>query len=115
MRIFVIPADGAVEATYQELVDHDNLAGMKEIVGGWIETVNIHTDYQGNVEALTPYRMGLVMVVNEDGLQKQLPMNARAMNFYPGAIVGDVFLCALGMVGGEPDLVGLPDDYDIKL
>ena len=48
------------------------------------------------------------------------PLNLRASTFYPGAafgdfLVGDVFVCDIGLVDGESDFVPLSDEKEERL
>jgi len=77
---------------------------MNEVVGGYYENVY-------------PRRLkeGFVMVVNEEGLMKELPLNIIGSYLYEtdkhgSPIVGDVIILKLGHFQGEPDVVGLTDD-----
>ena len=77
---------------------------MNEAVGGYYENVY-------------PRRLkeGFVMVVNEEGLLKELPLNIVGSYLYESdkhgqPIVGNVIILKLGHFQGEPDVVGLTDD-----
>lgn len=74
-----------------------------EVVGGYIETV---------------YPRGLpnplMMVVNEEGLLRQLPMNPAASHWYGTQhhgwpICGDAVVMALGYTENGSDIIGLTD------
>lgn len=67
---------------------------MSEYVGGCIETVNAY---------------GYKIVCNDEFL-----LNASPYNVTIGGVqfFGNIFVCKVGTVNGEPDLVGL-DDADI--
>jgi hypothetical protein len=56
-----------------------SLEELQEIVGGYIEIVQL-----GDRK---------VMVVNEDGVFFNLPINTKATNLYNSVIVGDVLIC----------------------
>lgn len=69
---------------------------MSQIVGGYIETVRIHSKIR--------------MICNEDGISRQLATNPIASRFYGNqgiGILGDVFFCGVGMTKDGPDLCGL--------
>lgn len=74
----------------------------------------------GYIEIVHPKRLPFpyCMIVNEEGLIKNLPVNLSGCWFYKteehGApIVGDLVIMKDGFCNGEPDIVGLEDD-DIK-
>lgn len=71
------------------------------VVDGWIEIVH-------------PKRLPapLVMIVNEDGLAKELPVNLVGTALYAYApIVGNIVIMQDGYnADGEPDIVGIPDE-----
>ena len=80
---------------------------LGEVVGGWIEHVHPRL-------LPPPY----CMIVNEEGLLLQLPMNLIGSALYGtgshgNPIVGNIVLLKDGYRDGEPDIVGL-DDEDIK-
>lgn len=71
----------------------------------------------GHYENVYPRRLkeGFVMVVNEEGLLKDLPLNIIGSYLYESdkhgqPIVGNVIILKLGHFQGEPDVVGLTDD-----
>ena len=75
-----------------------------EAVGGYIEIVHP----MGLVDPL-------VMIVNEEGLLKELPENLLGCLLYGThmhghPIVGNIVVMKTGFVGGEPDIVGLDDE-----
>lgn len=76
-------------------------------VGGWIEVVHPKL-------LPAPY----CMIVNEEGLLLNLPLNPLGSTLYESIrhgnpIVGNIVLCKEGFVEGERDIIGLDDD-DIK-
>lgn len=79
-----------------------------EAVGGWIEVVH-------PVRLKRPY----CMIVNEEGVLLNLPMNAfgsflYGIDCYGSPILGDIVLLKEGINSdGEPDILGL-DEQDIK-
>lgn len=78
--VITIKADGTKEIT--DPVKKPTLEQMQEMVGGYIEPVhgirwNGHTG---------------VMVVNEEGLIRNLPFNQKASAIAKRNIVGDVFI-----------------------
>jgi hypothetical protein len=81
---------------------------MQKIVGGYIEVTRRCPDL--------PCGCPMVMVINEEGVIMNLPLNRRAMEYYPGPIVGDVFLVGEGLVKGHDELediefFSLPSTY----
>jgi len=108
MKAITIKSDGTVEVTKIS----GKLKSLQDAVGGYIEALYLADD--------------LVMLVNEDGLMRQLPINkaasqvavmAYAANGRDAAIgsdriVGDVLL--VGDDGGE-DFVSIPDDWEAKI
>jgi hypothetical protein len=61
------------------------LTELQEIVGGYIELVNL-----GNNQ---------YMVVNEDGILQNLPLNHKATRLYGhSTIVGDVLICKYNQI-----------------
>ena len=87
MYVKFIPADpdADVEIIDLECTRHTVLIAAKAKIGGWIEMV--HTRELMNRQQ--------VLLVDEDGLSKELPVNVRALNEsrYPGIIVGDAIIC----------------------
>lgn len=82
---------------------------MKKPVGGWYE--NVH-----------PRRLPskYVMIVNEEGLLHDLPINTvgsylYATDIHGQPIVGDVIILKLGHYQGEPDVIGMTDDETNEL
>jgi len=80
----------------------DAYPGIRDLIGGWIEIVR---------PRLLPPE--LVMIVDEEGLLKELPINLIGTHLYgitaPTPIVGPVVIAGEGIVDGEPDLIGLTD------
>lgn len=84
--------------------DPPNYDILREAVGGWYEHVH-------PMGLKRPYSM----MVNEEGLLLNLPMNQLGSllygtNFHGQPIVGDVVFVKDGYHGGEPDVVGMDDD-----
>ena len=87
---------------------HDNGLPLyklaRDIVGGHIETV-----YPRRLDPL------FALIVNEEGLLKNLPINPVASWLY-GAdthghpITGDALILKIGLFNGEPDVIGIPDN-----
>lgn len=71
----------------------------------------------GHMENVYPRRLdsNLIMVVNEEGLLMDLPVNPVAsylygMDIHGQPIVGNVIILKKGYFEGEPDIVGIPDN-----
>lgn len=109
-RVFHIPADPEEPMQYLEVAN--NLDSLKRLVGGWIEIVR--------TEFIPELRCGcrMVMVVNEDGIALNLPINSRVTRYYPfSPIRGDVFLVGEGPVIDSDnfediDLFSLPPEFN---
>ncbi len=83
-------------------VDFDDYRSIQKAVGGFFETVSTFrlTDY---------FEWPVMMLVNENGIEKQLPLNRTGSRFYGYPIVGD-FILAIPV--GE-DIVG-PDADELE-
>ena len=78
--VTILRANGVVEKLH--LQSYPTLKDMQSWVGGYIERVPVN--------ATAPCK---TMLVNEDGLGRNLPVNVRASAYYDhGPIVGDVAL-----------------------
>lgn len=71
----------------------------------------------GYIEIVHPKRLGrpYCMIVNEEGLYHELPLNLYGSYLYcteahGNPIVGDIVVLKEGFVDGEPDLAGLSDE-----
>ena len=91
MKAQIIYADGRVTTFKPKNGTDFSLEELQNVVGGYIEILDLHN--------------GQIMVVNEEGKLKGLPVNtiateAYCMRFqsYFGLIVGDVVLCNKEMV-----------------
>ena len=56
-----------------------SLKELQAFVSGYIELITLPDNY--------------VMIVNEDGLNKQLPINQAVMELFGRRLVGDVLVC----------------------
>ena len=87
------------EPEVREIEDNSKL---RELIGGWLELVR--------PRYLPPE---LLMLVDEEGLLKKLPVNKLGCVLYglgsPSPIVGPLVIAGEGIVDGEPDIVGLTD------
>lgn len=80
-------------------IDGDSLHALQKMVGGFIKIVRPRY-----------LRKPYVMIVNEEGLLHDLPVNNTGSLLYAGItpIVGDVLIMQEGFNDeGEPDLMGL--------
>lgn len=80
-----------------------------EAVGGYIEIVH-------PIGLVDP----LVMIVNEEGLILELPINQLGCLLYGThnhgqPIVGNIVVMQTGYVNGEPDIIGLDDNEAAEL
>lgn len=100
----VIPADNE-QPLDQHQLKAASLADYQEVVGGYIEAVNL-------------LRPPARMYVNEEGKLRGMPMNRRATMLlwmhnkafrYGDIIAGDAFL--VGPVGDESQDTAVPDEY----
>ena len=83
----IIKSNGTEE---EIVIDKQNsLEQLQKIVGGYIEVV--------------PIAGGKTLVVNEEGLLQQLPLNYKASAIAHGTIVGDVVLCTLEEMEDEEE------------
>ena len=80
-----------------ELDQDDFLAGLQRLVGGHIETLALAPD--------------LTLIVNEEGLLRDLDYNLVASQFMNMHLVGNAVLCGIGLKDDEWDLTGLPPIY----
>ena len=75
----IIKADGTI-APFEEPAANAQLDAYQKAVGGYIEPVNI------------PGHNELIALVNEEGLLKQLPVNATASGLLHTYITGDCLI-----------------------
>ncbi len=88
---------------YQLDYDAPHYDGIQKAVGGWYELVH-------PVGLKSPF----CMMVNEEGLMNNLPMNLLGSylygsHFHGSPIVGDIVILKEGYYDGEPDVVGMTD------
>lgn len=83
-----VKTDGT-EENFQFKDPFNPLRELQEKVGGTFEVVR----FQGSKR----------MIINEDGLAKELPFNYAASRLYGGRIVGDVVLCHVFDPGTEQE------------
>jgi hypothetical protein len=82
----IIKADNTV-TTVKPPKGSFTLEELQAAVGGYIEVVRV------------PNSENLILVVNEEGLLKKLPLNEQATLLAQQPIVGDVVLCTLKEMG----------------
>lgn len=102
--IIFIPADGPCRLVPCDDGDTCKLSTLQQLVGGFIEVTESSLE---STWAREPVEC-IHLIVNEEGLLRQLPDNPRATELYVcgdrSAIVGDAVLMA---ARGE-DLIGFP-------
>ena len=102
--IIFIPADGPCRLVPCDDGDTCKLSTLQQLVGGFIEVTESSLDPTWAREPVECIHL----IVNEEGLLRQLPDNPRATELYVcgdrSAIVGDAVLMA---ARGE-DLIGFP-------
>lgn len=109
MKAVTITTDNVVSIVNVESNGSPLYQQMHEAVGGYYENVyprGLDEDY--------------VMVVNEEGLLMDLPLNSIASYLYGTfqhgqPIVGNVIILKSGYFKGEPDVVGMSDEEATKL
>lgn len=85
-----------------ELLDiSDRLENYQQLVGGYIEVVH--------AAGLQPYHSA--MVVNEEGILRDLPVNPLASMLYGDYIAGNAVI--VGTIG--PDFTDIPDELTVLL
>lgn len=87
---------------YAKMMQND-LAAMNEIVGGYIELINVGRNHEGNMVALT---------VNEEGKLQGLPVNRRLVGF--DTLVGNFFITAYDLEGENVNLTEAEAEHFIK-
>ena len=100
-KAIVITTDNEISIRDLVLKNDSMLESLQQIVGGYIETVR-------------PIRLrgDLLMIVNEEGLLQNLPVNEvgsylYGIDLHGNPIVGNIAIVDRGYRNGEPDLVGL--------
>jgi hypothetical protein len=91
VKALLIPASGPVQH-----VEQDGLGALRRLIDGHIQALPV----QGRADA-TAY-------VNEEGLLKGMPANARATRLLGVQIVGPAVLCGCDAATGEE--TPIPDD-----
>lgn len=99
-KVIVITTDNEISIRDLEVKNDSMLEALQQIVGGYIETVR-------------PIRLrgDLLMIVNEEGLLQNLPVNEvgsylYGIDLHGNPIVGNIAIVAHGYRNGEPDIVG---------
>ena len=96
----IIPCDIAKPVELKHWVEPD-VDIVQKLLGGYMEVVRLSASAIATVERWTQPRTELhpyahiVMVVNEDGIRKELRPNRRAILLYGAAVVGDVVVLDL--------------------
>lgn len=93
-RALIVYDNGNAEVVHLDVTD--NRAIAKHIGCEWIERVK------------TPIE-NVVLVVDEEGLYTDKPVNERVSRFYPGTLKGHVLVVAEKWVGDGIDFTGLSD------
>ena len=91
MRALLIPAFGPVQD-----VEQDGLGDLRQLIEGHVEALPV----RGRADA-TAY-------VNEEGMLKEMPANARATQLLGVQILGPAVLCGFDAVTGED--TPIPED-----
>lgn len=84
----IVKTDGSITELKPLNGTDFTLEEMQGVVGGYIEVVGTMDESR-------------VMVLNEEGKLKKLPLNSKATAIYPNLadiIVGDVLVCKRGMI-----------------
>ncbi len=102
-KVVFVTTEGDV-STHDLEVNGTLFDGLKELIGGWIEMVR-------PVGLKPPF----VMIVDEDGLMKELDNNFFGSMLYGTIahghpIVGNIVIAKQGYRNGEPDILGLTDE-----
>jgi hypothetical protein len=100
---FILSTHGYIAETHPKNGSHFQLEELQEIVGGYIEIVHPGSfDMRGILDLDEPTRFsGKLLVINEEGKNKGLPLNIRATVIWGNPndyIVGDVLFCDEGEV-----------------
>lgn len=110
MKVKFIPADLTRPMELREIADHDKLTSVQEALGGncYVESVRLgrfpnHFVFHHNQTQEVPPDGSLFMIVDDEGLRKQLPHNYRASALYGTQFHGKP-------IAGDAILVG--QDYD---
>lgn len=93
---------------------------IKTLINNWQSIVGCLDGYFQAIPSsqlpILPCGCPMVMLVDEDGQLKRLPVNERVMHLYPEPLVGDVLLVGEGLVS-DPCLnvvvgwISLPSSY----
>lgn len=118
MRVILIPHDGRVACSEQEIPDdfRGKLDQLRALVDGHIEPVRTSFLEQLIDRGKSP--TPVAMIVDEDGKYNHKPVNHRASKFYGSQtdeIVGDALLVGVHRDPLEgDDLVSLPDYFTLE-
>lgn len=105
----LVTAENTVEQIVLEAEDDSLWIPITDAIGGFMEIVRPRSFNE-------PY----IMIVDEEGLLKDKPINLWASFAYGETIVGDVLIMKEGFRNGEPDIIGLESEdmgiyYDILM
>ena len=98
--IVIITPAPKVTFTVKETDAEGMLHDLQDAVDGYIEIVRPFGNSGGH----------LVMVVNDEGLIRDLPVNPIGSLIYGDLIVGAIVIMKEGIRDGEPDLIGLTSE-----
>ena len=112
MKAVTVTTDDAIDIIEVKENGSPLYKQMSEAVGGYYENVYPRR-FQGEYQ-------DFVMVVNEEGLIKGLPLNRTGCFLYGtdihgSPIVGNVIILKKGYFEGEPDIVALTDEEAEKV
>lgn len=94
-KVLLIKTTGQMQI---ESIDSDDfLHGLQRLVGGHIETLALGQN--------------MALIVNEEGLLRDLDDNPVASQFMNMPLVGDAVLCCVGLRDDEWDLIGLTPNF----
>ncbi len=85
MKTIRVTADGKISVVD---VDFSDIQSVQNMLGGYVEVVH-------NWRLARLLGEGIVMLVDEEGLLKELPLNPVGSFFYEGLIVGDFLLAQI--------------------
>ena len=98
--IVIITPAPKVTFTVKETDSEKLLGDLQDAVDGFIEIVRPFGRSGGH----------LVMVVNDEGLIRDLPANPLGSLIYGDTIAGTIVIMKEGIRDGEPDLIGLTEE-----
>lgn len=113
MRVKFVPADETKDIEFLEVVNSprkEQLRALQELVGVRDEALPKRATFVEEVRTAYTTQRGFVMLVDEDGVFKRLPVNVRAqrLSSYPRSIVGDVVF--VGILDGIGEWTDYPSN-----